>query len=49
MTILALSFGLFFGEGVGEYGIITRLVGEFGGVDVVKREFGEYPEWLGVY
>ena len=33
MTVLMLSSGLFFGEGVGESGIIIGLVGEFGGVD----------------
>ena len=38
MTSLTLSFGLLFGEGVGESGIIIGLVGEFGGVD--SREEG---------
>ena len=33
MTVLALSFGLIFGEEVGESGMIIGLVGEFGGVD----------------
>ena len=33
MTVLALSSGLLFREGVGESGIIIGLVGEFGGVD----------------
>ena len=38
MTVLMLSSGLFFGEGVGESGIIIGLDGEFGGVD--SREEG---------
>ena len=33
MIVLALSSELFFGEGVGESGIIIGLLGEFGGVD----------------
>ena len=33
MTVLMLSSGLFFGEGVGESGIMIGLDGEFGGVN----------------
>ena len=47
MTVLMLSSGLFFGEGVGESGIIIGLVGSLVELILVKREFGEYPEWSG--
>ena len=40
MTILMLSSGLFFGEGVGESGIMIGLDGEFGGVNS-----GEEGSW----
>ena len=40
MTVLMLSSGLFFGEGVGESGIMIGLDGEFGGVNS-----GEEGSW----